>query len=110
MKRAEIMAVARTQETDASCIGPKRGMSHRGKRLGAQKVRQHLKQTDRREAMGDMKIIGAMLSLVSYALTFWAGGCFTLAVTTIDRNGGVTPDELMRVLSWPVSCFHWLLR
>jgi hypothetical protein len=49
MKRAEIMAVARTQETDASCIGPKRGMSYRGKRLGAKKVRQHLKQTDRRE-------------------------------------------------------------
>ena len=110
MKRAEIMAVARTQETDASCIGPKRGMSHRGESLGAQKVRQHLKQTDHREARGDMKIIGAMLSLVSYALTFWAGGCFTLAVTTIDRSGGITPDELMRVLSWPVSCFHWLLR
>jgi hypothetical protein len=50
MKRAEIMAVARTQETDASCIGPKRGMSRRGKRLGAKKVRQHLKQADRREA------------------------------------------------------------
>ena len=44
------MAVARTQETDASCIGPKRGMSHRGKRQGAKKVRQHLKQKDRREA------------------------------------------------------------
>ena len=50
VKRAEIMAVARTQETDASCIGPKRGMSRRGKRLGAKKVRQHLKQADRREA------------------------------------------------------------
>jgi hypothetical protein len=50
MKRAEIMAVARTQETDASCIGPKRGMSRQGKRLGAKKVRQHLKQADRREA------------------------------------------------------------
>jgi hypothetical protein len=57
-----------------------------------------------------MRIIGAVLNLVSYALTFWAGGCFTLAVTTIDRDGGITPDELMRVLSWPVSCFHWLLR
>jgi len=50
MKRAEIMAAARTQKTDASCISPKRGMSHRGKRLGAKKVRQYLKQTDRREA------------------------------------------------------------
>jgi len=50
MKRAEIMAVARTQETDASCIGSKRGMSRRGKRLGAKKVRQHLKTTDHREA------------------------------------------------------------
>ena len=57
-----------------------------------------------------MKIVGAVLNLVSYALTFWAGGCFTLAVTTIDRNGGITPDELMRVLSWPVSYVHWLLR
>jgi hypothetical protein len=50
MKRAEIMAVARTQETDTSCIGPKRGMSRRGKRLGAKKVRQHLQKKDRREA------------------------------------------------------------
>jgi hypothetical protein len=57
-----------------------------------------------------MKIIGAILSLASYALTFWAGGCFTLAATIIDHNGGITPDELMRVLSWPVSYVHWLLR
>jgi len=49
MKRSEIMAIARTQETDARCIGPKRGMSRRGKRLGMKKVRQHLKQTDRCE-------------------------------------------------------------
>jgi hypothetical protein len=46
MKRAEIMAVARTQETDARCINPWRGMARRGKRLGAKKVRQHLKKTD----------------------------------------------------------------
>ena len=46
MKRAEIMAVARTQETDARCINPWRGMAHRGKRLGAKKVRQHLKKHD----------------------------------------------------------------
>jgi len=50
MKRAEIMAVARTQETDARCINPWRGMAQRGKRLGAKKVRQHLKKEDRREA------------------------------------------------------------
>lgn len=50
MKRAEIMAVARTQETDARCINPWRGMAQRGKRLGTKKVRQHLKKEDRREA------------------------------------------------------------
>lgn len=49
VKRAEIMAVARTQETDARCIGPKRGMSRRGKRLGAKKVRQHLQKADRND-------------------------------------------------------------
>ena len=49
-KRSEIRAIACTQETDASCIGPKRGMAHRGKRLGAHKVRQYLKRKDRREA------------------------------------------------------------
>ena len=52
MKRAEIMAVARTQETDASCISPKRGMARRGKRLGSKKVRQHLQKRDRRLAEG----------------------------------------------------------
>ena len=57
-----------------------------------------------------MKIIGAILNLVSYGLTFWAGGCFTLAVSIIDRSGGITPDELMRALSWPVSYFYWLLK
>jgi hypothetical protein len=46
MKRAEIMAVARTQETDARCIGRKRGMGRRAKRLGAKKVRQHLRKQD----------------------------------------------------------------
>ena len=40
------MAVARTQETDARCINPWRGMARRGKRLGAKKVRQHLRKTD----------------------------------------------------------------
>ncbi len=46
MKRAEIMAVARTQETDARRINPWRGMARRGKRLGAKKVRQNLRKTD----------------------------------------------------------------
>jgi hypothetical protein len=50
MKRAQIMAIARTQETDARCIGPNRGMAHRAKRLGSHKVRQHLRKKDRREA------------------------------------------------------------
>ena len=44
MKRAEIMAVARTQATDARCINPKRGMGRRAKRQGAKRVRQHLKK------------------------------------------------------------------
>ncbi len=44
LRRAEIMAVARTQESDARCINPWRGMARRGKRLGAKKVRQHLKR------------------------------------------------------------------
>lgn len=46
MRRAEIMAVARTQETDARCINPWRGMARRGNRLGATKVRQHLRKVD----------------------------------------------------------------
>ena len=44
MKRAEIMAVARTQSTDARCINHKRGMGRRAKRQGAKRVRQHLKK------------------------------------------------------------------
>jgi hypothetical protein len=44
VKRAEIMAVARTQSTDARCINHKRGMSRRAKRHGAKRVRQHLKK------------------------------------------------------------------
>ena len=50
MKRAAIMAHARTHETDARCINPWRGMARRGKRLGAKKVRQYLTKKDRREA------------------------------------------------------------
>ncbi len=46
IKRAEIMAKARTQESDARCINPWRGMARRGKRLGAKKVRQHLRRID----------------------------------------------------------------
>ena len=48
-----------------------------------------------------MKIIGSILNLVSYGLTFWAGGAFTLAVSIIDRSGGIAPDELMRALVGP---------
>jgi len=54
-----------------------------------------------------MKIIGAILR---YALTFWAGGVFTLAVTFIDRNGGLTNATLMKALYWPVAYYHWLLK
>ena len=41
-----------------------------------------------------MKIIGSILNLVSYGLTFWAGGAFTLAWMLFDRSGGLTPGEL----------------
>jgi hypothetical protein len=46
-----------------------------------------------------MKIIGSILNLVSYGLTFWAGGAFTLAWMLFDRSGGLTPGELMQALS-----------
>jgi hypothetical protein len=57
-----------------------------------------------------MKIIGAIMTLVSYALTFWAGGAFTLAVTIIDMKHGITPAELYLALTWPVGFVHWILR
>jgi len=44
MRRKEIKAVARTQKSDASSIGNKRNMAKRAKRLGAKKVRQHLRK------------------------------------------------------------------
>jgi len=56
-----------------------------------------------------MKTISAILNLVSYGLTFWAGGVFTLAVSIIDRDGGLTRETLMKALSWPVSYYHWIL-
>ena len=51
-----------------------------------------------------------MLNLVSYGLTFWAGGAFTLAVMMIDREGGLTPECLMEALAWPVSYAYWLVK
>ena len=57
-----------------------------------------------------MKIIGSVLDLVSYGLTFWAGGAFTLAWLVFDHSGGFTPDELMHALSWPVVFCHWLVK
>jgi len=57
-----------------------------------------------------MKIIGAIMTLVSYALTFWAGGAFTLAVTIIDMKHGITPAELYFALTWPVDFVQWILR
>ena len=44
VKRAEVMAIARTQATDGRCINHKRGMGRRAKRQGAKRVRQHLKK------------------------------------------------------------------
>lgn len=49
IKRAEIMAVSRTQDTDSRCINPWRGMSHRAKRQGAKRLRQYLKRKGRYE-------------------------------------------------------------
>ena len=49
-KRAELMATARTQDTDSRCYNVRRGIGKRLKRKGAKQVRQHLQQKDRREA------------------------------------------------------------
>jgi len=57
-----------------------------------------------------MKAIAMSLNLASYGLTFWAGGAFTVAVTIIDRTGGLTPNELMQALGWPVAFVVWLLQ
>jgi hypothetical protein len=57
-----------------------------------------------------MKIIGSILNLVSYGLTFWAGGAFTLAWMLFDRSGGLTPGELMQAMTWPVSYFQWVFK
>jgi hypothetical protein len=46
MKRAEIMAVARTQTNDTRCFGTRRGHGKRAKRQGAKRFRQHLKNND----------------------------------------------------------------
>jgi len=49
VRRAEIMAVARTQTNDARCFNTRRGHGTRAKRQGAKRLRQHLKRTDCRE-------------------------------------------------------------
>lgn len=46
MRRKHIMAVARTQDTDARCINPKYGRI--AKRQGAKKIRQMLKKETHR--------------------------------------------------------------
>ena len=45
-RRIELSTLARTQKSDASCIGNKRGMARRAKRQGAKRVRQYLKKAD----------------------------------------------------------------
>ena len=67
-------------------------------------------ETDRLLRNKQMRIVAAMLMLISYGLTFWAGGAFTLAVMMIDREGGLTPESLMEALAWPVSYAYWLVR
>jgi hypothetical protein len=49
MKRAEIMAIARTQTNDTRCFTTREGRDKRAKRQGAKRLRQHLKHADRRE-------------------------------------------------------------
>jgi len=46
IKRAEIMAVARTQTNDARCFDTCKGRGKRAKRQGAKRLRQHLKKPD----------------------------------------------------------------
>ena len=67
-------------------------------------------ETDRLLRNKQMRIVAAMLMLISYGLTFWAGGAFTLAVMMIDREGGLTPERLMEALAWPVSYAYWLVK
>ncbi len=50
IKRAELMATARTQDTDTRCHNVRRSIGKRLKRKGAKQVRQHLQQKDRHEA------------------------------------------------------------
>ena len=46
MKRKQIKAITRTQKSDATCIGNKRGMVKRAKRQGAHRLRQALKKIE----------------------------------------------------------------
>lgn len=43
VKRAELMAVARTQTNDTRCFDTREGHGKRAKRQGAKRLRQHLK-------------------------------------------------------------------
>jgi len=49
MQRKEIMAAARTQKSNASCITNKRGKARHAKRQGAKRVRQQLQQRLKKE-------------------------------------------------------------
>jgi hypothetical protein len=49
VKRAEIMAVARTQTNDTRCFSTLKGHGKRAKRQGAKRLRQHLRKADKRD-------------------------------------------------------------
>ena len=53
VKRAEIMAIARTQTNDTRCFNTHDGHGRRAKRQGAKRLRGCLKQKDRRELEDD---------------------------------------------------------
>ena len=46
-----------------------------------------------------MRLLGAILNLVSYVLAFSAGGDSHLAVGIYKCAGGLTPNDLMLALS-----------
>ena len=46
VRRAEIMAVARTQTNDTRCFNTRDGHGQRAKRQGAKRLRQYLKAKD----------------------------------------------------------------
>jgi predicted membrane protein len=57
-----------------------------------------------------MRLISFILALITNTLIFWAGGAFALAMALEQVHHRLTPDQLMWALSWPVNCYHWIVR